>query len=189
MDSSAHGNWSELPFPPPGDLPNSGTEPMSLTSPPLQADSLPLCHLSRGLSQNFIPTVPQCLLGWTTHEGSLTAYFTELECVCVCVCARACVCVGKVHKYTQDKPTISNKKTKLTVKARRTAHPTSGWHTCVAQRPLLITDNTVTHSGVPVKFSVATSNSLRARPFVFSGTSMSYYLWHGRLHPPLAINP
>ena len=34
--------WSELPFPPPGDLPNPGIEP---ASPALQADSLPLNHL------------------------------------------------------------------------------------------------------------------------------------------------
>jgi len=27
--------WSGLPFPPSGDLPNSGTEPVSLTSPAL----------------------------------------------------------------------------------------------------------------------------------------------------------
>ena len=27
--------WSGLPFPPPGDLPNPGIEPMSLTSPAL----------------------------------------------------------------------------------------------------------------------------------------------------------
>ena len=27
--------WSALPFPPPGDLPNSGTEPTSLASPAL----------------------------------------------------------------------------------------------------------------------------------------------------------
>ena len=31
-------NWSGLPFPPPGDLPNPGIEPGSLA---LQADSLP----------------------------------------------------------------------------------------------------------------------------------------------------
>ena len=40
--SSVHGisqqeDWSGLPFPPPGDLPNPGIEP---GSPPLQADSL-----------------------------------------------------------------------------------------------------------------------------------------------------
>ena len=33
--------WSGLPFPPPGDLPDSGIE---LASPELQADSLPLSH-------------------------------------------------------------------------------------------------------------------------------------------------
>ena len=34
--------WSGLPFPPPGDLPDPGSEP---TSPASQADSLPLSHL------------------------------------------------------------------------------------------------------------------------------------------------
>jgi len=33
--------WSGLPFPSPGDLPDPGIE---LTSPALQADSLPLSH-------------------------------------------------------------------------------------------------------------------------------------------------
>ena len=33
--------WSELPFPPPGDLPDSGIKPTSAVSPALQADSLP----------------------------------------------------------------------------------------------------------------------------------------------------
>ena len=33
--------WSGLPFPPPGDLPNLGTEPKSPASPALQVDSLP----------------------------------------------------------------------------------------------------------------------------------------------------
>ena len=36
--------WSELPCPPPGDLPNPGIEPTSLVAPALQADSLPLSH-------------------------------------------------------------------------------------------------------------------------------------------------
>ena len=123
MDTSAHGNWSELPFPPPGDLPNSGTEPMSLTSPPLQADSLPLCHLSRGLSQNFIPTVPQCLLGWTTHEGSLTAYFTELECVCVCVCVHVRVCV--LGRYTNThKTNLPSQIRKRSLRSKQEEQPT-----------------------------------------------------------------
>ena len=34
--------WSELPFPPPGDLPDPGIKPISSA---LQADSLPLGHL------------------------------------------------------------------------------------------------------------------------------------------------
>jgi len=37
--------WSGLPFPIPGDLPNLGIKPISLESPALQADSLPLIHL------------------------------------------------------------------------------------------------------------------------------------------------
>ena len=49
--SSVHGilqaqeYWSGLPFPPPGDLPDSGIEPTSPVSPALQADSLPLSHV------------------------------------------------------------------------------------------------------------------------------------------------
>ena len=39
---SRQGYWSGLPYPPPGDLPNLGTEPESLTSPALQVDSLGL---------------------------------------------------------------------------------------------------------------------------------------------------
>ena len=38
------GNWSGLPFPPPGDLPDQEIEPAYLVSPALQADSLPLSH-------------------------------------------------------------------------------------------------------------------------------------------------
>ena len=36
--------WSGLPFPFPGDLPDSGIEPRSPAAPALQADSLPLSH-------------------------------------------------------------------------------------------------------------------------------------------------
>ena len=36
--------WSGLPCPPPGDLPNPGTEPTSPVSPALQADSLLLSY-------------------------------------------------------------------------------------------------------------------------------------------------
>ena len=36
--------WSGLPFPPPGDLPEPGIEPLSPVSPTLQVDSIPLSH-------------------------------------------------------------------------------------------------------------------------------------------------
>ena len=41
--------WSRLPFLPPGDLPDSGTELTSPVSPALQVDSLPLSHLGSPL--------------------------------------------------------------------------------------------------------------------------------------------
>ena len=37
-------NWSGLPWPSPGDLPNPGVEPAPLKAPALQVDSLPLGH-------------------------------------------------------------------------------------------------------------------------------------------------
>ena len=42
MGFSRQEYWSELPRPPPGDLPDPGIEPMSLGLRPWQADSLPL---------------------------------------------------------------------------------------------------------------------------------------------------
>ena len=42
-------SWSELPYPPPGDLPDPGTEPRSPVSPALQVESLPLSHLGSRL--------------------------------------------------------------------------------------------------------------------------------------------
>ena len=45
MEFSRQEYWSGLPFPPPWDLPNPGTEPTSPASSAWQADSLPLSHL------------------------------------------------------------------------------------------------------------------------------------------------
>ena len=45
MVFSRQEHWSGLPFPTPGDLPNSGIQPKSPASLHWQADSLPLCHL------------------------------------------------------------------------------------------------------------------------------------------------
>ena len=42
MGFSRQEYWSGLPFPSPGDLPNSGIDPVS---PALKADSLPMSHL------------------------------------------------------------------------------------------------------------------------------------------------
>ena len=44
MEFSWQEYWSGLPFPPPGDLLDSGIEPTSPMSPALEADSLPLSH-------------------------------------------------------------------------------------------------------------------------------------------------
>jgi len=44
MGLSRQGYWSELPCPPPGDLPDLGMETMSPQTPTWQADSLPLSH-------------------------------------------------------------------------------------------------------------------------------------------------
>ena len=38
--------WSELPFPPPGDLPDPGIKPASPGPPTLAGGFLPLCHLT-----------------------------------------------------------------------------------------------------------------------------------------------
>ena len=42
--------WSDLPLPPPGDLPDSGTEPVSLMSLHQQMDSLPPVPLRKPVS-------------------------------------------------------------------------------------------------------------------------------------------
>ena len=54
--------WSGLPCPPPGDLPNPGTEPLSPAAPELQADSLPLSH--RGSPYVYISMFSR---GWSIY--------------------------------------------------------------------------------------------------------------------------
>ena len=46
IEFSRHEYWSWLPCPPPGDLSDPGTEPISPTAPALQVDSLPVEPLS-----------------------------------------------------------------------------------------------------------------------------------------------
>ena len=50
MGFSRQENWSGLPFPPSGDLPNPGIEP---ASPALQADSLPTELLGKLVNQLY----------------------------------------------------------------------------------------------------------------------------------------
>ena len=45
MEFSRQEYWTGLPFPTPGDLPDPGIKPVSLASPALAVDSLPLRHL------------------------------------------------------------------------------------------------------------------------------------------------
>ena len=68
MGFSRQGDWSGLPCPPPGDLPNWGTEP---GSPALQADSLPA-----------EPPGNMCI-EWVL--GFIMSLFGGCVCVCVCV--------------------------------------------------------------------------------------------------------
>ena len=46
--------WSGLPFSPPGNLPNPGMEHASLSSPALQADSLPLVPPGKSLFPEYV---------------------------------------------------------------------------------------------------------------------------------------
>ena len=50
LEFSRQEYWSELPCPPPGDLPDPGMEPSSPASPTLQADYLPLSHRGSPMS-------------------------------------------------------------------------------------------------------------------------------------------
>ena len=57
--------WSELPFPPPGHLPNLETEPESPVSPALQVDSLQLNHRERPHLSSCVCKAPQ--VSYSSH--------------------------------------------------------------------------------------------------------------------------
>ena len=73
MEFSRQEYWSGLPFPPSGDLPDPGVEPVSLMSPASAADSLALVP----------PGKPYILYIYV--------------CVCVCVCV-SFKCFGRTLK-------------------------------------------------------------------------------------------
>ena len=53
MGFSRQEYWSGMPFPPPGDLPDPGIEPVSPGAPALQANSLLLSHRVRKAANFF----------------------------------------------------------------------------------------------------------------------------------------
>ena len=53
MEFSRQEYWSGQPFASPGDLPNPGTEHMSLAPPALRVESLLLCHIGGLISYYF----------------------------------------------------------------------------------------------------------------------------------------
>ena len=56
-------NWSRLPFPPPGDLPNPGIQPMSLSSPAWAVGSLPSHRLGSPCIRIYSSEI------WTFRKG------------------------------------------------------------------------------------------------------------------------
>ena len=60
--------WSELPFPPPGDLPGPGIKPMSLLSPALTGGFLPLALPSHIQSLGKKKKKLLCLVKYQMHR-------------------------------------------------------------------------------------------------------------------------
>ena len=81
MGFSRQEYWSRLPYPPPGDLPNSGIESVSLV---LQANSLPTNHLGS-------PNEGKAILSGSGSKEELCGEFKRTRCqfsVVCCFCSR-----------------------------------------------------------------------------------------------------
>ena len=89
MEFSRQKDWSGLPVPSPGDLPDPGIE---LRYPALQADSLPSEPRGKpvGLPEKLLGRVRDRVLGWV-HA------LKESAAVCVCVRARACESLSRIR--------------------------------------------------------------------------------------------
>jgi len=68
--------WSRLPFPPPGDLPDSRIEPMS---PNWQADSFPLSHLGNSCIHSRTQFTDTIILLIKQHLGHLKKLLVALH--------------------------------------------------------------------------------------------------------------
>ena len=68
--------WSGLPFPPPGNPPNPGIEPMSPESPALQADFLPVYHLG---SPTYTGPLGQLYLNKTERKKFFNYYPPKMQ--------------------------------------------------------------------------------------------------------------
>ena len=84
--------WNELPFPPPGDLPNSGIEPTCLA---LQADSIPLGHKGSPhqlycLSSKVFRKISECKVHTALLLGLVTATVRLNRVYC---------CLGNIEQY------------------------------------------------------------------------------------------
>ena len=61
MEYSRQECWSGLPFPPPGDLPDPGTDLVSLVSPALKTDSLPTAPPGKPMNTHYKERVYEIL--------------------------------------------------------------------------------------------------------------------------------
>ena len=89
--------WSGLPCPPPGDLPNPGIEPVSLSLLHWQGDSLPLAPPGNPVRTFHQDGMPFHILMEFSVGPEFSLHYKYCVCVSVCDCAcvsvRVCVCV------------------------------------------------------------------------------------------------
>ena len=91
MGFPRQGYWSGVPSPPPGDLPDPGTELLSFASPALQVDSLPLSfgeapvqHHTSQLKMTGIDNISQNKLTAEEWKSKTIQSFQVLEpCMCL----------------------------------------------------------------------------------------------------------
>ena len=78
MGFSSQEYWSGFPFSPPGDLSDSGIEPVSTVSPTLQADSLPAEHQGIPLFLSLL-LPPDQKVATGSSKPTLSSWLMKLE--------------------------------------------------------------------------------------------------------------